>query len=493
MTKFAFDNQPKLTYLAESQVKLLHQKALEILERTGVYFQSGNVLEILEKAGCAVDYGEGTAKFPAELIEECIKRVPETFDLYDRDGNFAFTVGDGFTFDPGSSGLMFLEPDNQNARDCLAEDLRKISILTDALENYGLQSTSLAPSDAPTSICDVYRVYLILKNSSKPILTGAFDIDGVENIAAVMAAVSGGFEELRNKPNVIFDVCSTAPLQWSTVSGRNLIDLAKLGLPVETISVPIPGVASPVTLAGSLLVFLAEALSGIAVVQSVNPGNPMILGGAPMTFDMRSATTSLNSVEASVLSGCYAQMGRYYGMPTHCYAGLADSKVVDAQAGLESAMSGLAAALGGANIISGPGMLDFVNTFSLEKLVIDNEMIAMAKRIDRGIDISEETMAVDLINDTGRGGDYLAAPHTAKWFKKELYIPPLTIDKMNRVKREKAGKPDIYDRAKEEVIRILESHNPKPLGEEREALLDDSFRKIMESKKVKNLPFGPEL
>jgi len=492
LAKFIFDKQPKLTYLTESQVKEIHAKALEILERAGVYFQSAEVLKILEGKGCKVDYSSGIAKFNPAFIEECLEKVPETFGLYDRDGNLAMVLGDGsFTFDPGSSGLYFLESDNLTARDNVADDLRKVYLLTDALSGFGIQSTALAPSDVPSSICDVYRVYLLLKNSTKPILTGAFGLDGVDNIAAVCAAVSGGLERLREKPCVIFDVCSTAPLKWNDVSAHNLIDLARLGLPVETISCPIPGTASPVTLAGSLLIHLVETLSGIAVVQSVNPGNPMIFGGAPMTFDMRSATTSLNSVESSILAGCYAQIGRWYGIPVHCYAGLSDSKVVDAQAGLESGISGLAAVLGGAHIISGPGMLDFVNTLSLEKLVIDNEIAAMAKRIFRGIDVSEETLAVDLICETGQSGDYLTKSHTAKWFKKELYIPPLTIDKLNRTKWEKGGKTDIFDRAKKETEHILENHKPKPLGAEREALLDKAFRNIMDLKKIDDLPFGP--
>ena len=211
-----------------------------------------------------------------------------------------------------------------------------------------------------------------------------------------------------------------------------------------------------------------------------------------MTFDMRSSTTSLNSVESSILAGCYAQFGRWYGMPVHCYAGLADSKVVDAQAGLETAISGFAAALGGVNIISGPGMLDFVNTFSLEKLVIDNEMAAMVNRIFRGIEVSEETMAVDLICGTGPGGDYLSTEHTAEWFKKELYIPPLVIDKTNRSQWETGGRHDVFDRAKKTVERILANHKPKPLGGEREELLDKAFREVMELRKVKNVPFGPE-
>ena len=492
MAKFAFSRQPKLTYLTESQLIELHDKALEVLERTGVYFQSEKALKILEGKGCQVDYGAGIVRFKPAFIEDCIKSVPETFELYDRDGNLSMTLGDGsFTFDPGSSGLFFLEPDNLTARDCIADDLRKIYIVTDFLDNMGIQATALSPSDVPTGICDVYRVYLMLKNSSKPVLTGAFGIDGVENIAAIVASISGGADTLRKKPSVIFDVCATSPLEWNDISCQNLIDLARLGLPVETISVPIPGMAAPVTLAGSMLIHLAETLSGIAVVQSVNPGNPMIFGGAPMTLDMRSSTTSLNSVESSILSGCCAQMARYYGMPSHCYAGLADSKIVDAQAGLETAVSGLAAVLGGANIISGPGMLDFVNTFSLEKLIIDNEVAAMAKRIHRGIDISEEALAVNVIDEVGHGGSYLSQKHTMKWFKKELYIPPLTIDKMNRDKWEKAGKDNIYDRAKQKAAHILENHKPKPLGQEREKLLDEAFRRIMDSKNVTDLPFGP--
>jgi len=494
LAKFKFDNQPKLTYLTEAQVVTLHEKALEVLEKTGVYFDSDAALEILEGKGCDVDHDAKIARFKPSFIEDCIRKAPEAFQLYDRDGEPAIMVGDGgFAFDPGSSGLNFLNTDNLTAHESVADDLRKIYILADALENFGLQASSLSPSDVPASICDVYRVYLYLKNSSKPIITGAFDFDGVGTIAAVAAAVAGGSDELRKKPFVICDVCPTTPLEFNDVKSQNLIDLAKAGIPAELLSCPIMGAASPVTLAGSVVVHLAEDLSGIALVQSVNPGSPVIFGGAPMTFDMRSFTASLNSVESSIVAGCYAQIGRYYGLPVHCYAGLSDSKVVDAQAGLESAISGLAAALGGVNIISGPGMLDFVNTFSLEKLVIDNEIIAMAKRIFRGIEVSDETIALGLINELGHGGDYLGQKHTRQHFKSELYIPPGTIDKMNRDKWEKGGRSNVFDRAKGEVERILATHTPKPLGKEREELLDRVFAGIMESKDIKDVPFGPDL
>ena len=492
MAKFTFDNQPKLIYLTNAQVELMHKKALEILERTGVYFKSGEALKILEEKGCDVDYEKNMVKFKPEFIEDCIKLAPETFQLYDRDGDPAITIGgDVFTFDAGSTGLYSLERNNMDFRDCIADDLRKIFVLSDALDNYDILATALAPSDVPTDICDVYRVYLMLKNSPKPIDSSAFDFDGVKNIISVCAAVCGGLEELRKKPFIIMDVCPTSPLEYNDVRCQNLIDLAKYGIPVEVESCPIPGTASPVTLAGSVLVHLAETLGGLALVQSINPGNPFIFGGAPMTFDMRSFTASLNSVESSIIIGCYAQIARYYGIPVHCYAGLADSKIVDAQAGLETGISGMAAVLGGANCISGPGMLDFVNTFSLEKLVIDNEMINMVKRIYRGLDVTDETLAVDLICEIGHGGSYLSQKHTLKHFREELYIPPYTIDKLSRDKWEKGGKTNVYDRAKETVDRILTTHKPKPLGAEREELLDSVFKGIMDSYSVEDVPFGP--
>jgi len=192
------------------------------------------------------------------------------------------------------------------------------------------------------------------------------------------------------------------------------------------------------------------------------------------------------------MASCYAQIARYYGIPVHCYAGLADSKIVDAQAGLETGISGLAAALGGVHCISGPGMLDFVNTFSLEKFVIDNEMINMVKRIYRGLEITEESLAVDMICELGHGADYLGQKHTRKWMRSELYIPPATIDKVNRDKWEKSGKTTTYDRAKIEVERILKDHVPTPLGEGREALLDSAFSGIMSSNNVDAVPFGPK-
>jgi len=492
LAKFIFNRQPKFKFLSDEEILLIHTKALDVLERAGVYFDSAEALTILKNNGCQVDFNAKIAKFPPELVMDCLAKVPEAIQMYDRDGNKSVLIGGDYVyFDPGSAGLNFLESDGITARPSLTEDLIKIYRMADALPNYPLQSTALAITDVPKKICDCYRVFLMLKNTSKPMIAGAFDVEGIRNIHEMLVAVAGSDEELRNKPRAIIDICSSPSLKWSYISSQNVIDCARYGLPIETITVPMPGAVSPATLAGSLVVAVAETLSGIVLAQCVNPGNPMVFGGAPMTFDMRYSTTSLNAVETNLISTSYAQIARYYGMPVHTYACLADAKVVDAQAGLESAMSGLLAVIGGINIISGPGMLDFVNTFSLEKLLIDHEIVSMALRTLRGFEVNEKTVATDLICALGPGGDYMSTEHTFRWFRKETYIPPDIIDKKNRSRWEENGKLSIFDRAKEIVAKLLAKHQPIPLDAEKEAKLDRVLIRIMKEMNIDSLPVNP--
>lgn len=493
MAKFTFDTQPSLRFLKEEDILKVHQAALTVLSKTGVFFDSKDALAILSDAGCSVDFDKKIVRFPQELIKSALSSVPETFDLFDRNGENPITIGgDHCYFDPGSAGLNFLERDNRTARPAISTDIVKIYRLCDALENYPIQSTAVSLNDVPKKITDCYRVYLLLKNTVKPMAAGAFDVEGIGNIAKLLVQVRGSEESLREKPLAFFDICSSPSLKWTNISCHNIIDCAKMGLPIETISVPMPGAVSPATLAGSLLIHVAETLSGIVLAQSVNPGNPMIFGGAPMTFDMRYSTTSLNAVETNLISTSYAQMARYYGMPCHTYAGLADPKVVDAQAGLETAFSALLAAAGGLHVIAGPGMIDFVNTFSLEKLVVDHEIIAMTKRIQKGFEVNDETLAVDLIEALGPGGDYMSAEHTLRHFKEELYIPPAVIDKKNRNTWEAEGGRDIFVRAGEKVDDILENHVVPALDGETEAKLDAAMAEIMTDMGVTSLPLGPE-
>ncbi|HPU01874.1 MAG TPA: trimethylamine methyltransferase family protein [Bacillota bacterium] len=493
MEKFTFNGQPRLRLLSDEQIKLIHEKALYILETTGVLFESDEALKILKDHGADVDFDRRVAKFKPEMVIDAIKKAPSGIKLYTRDGELAADLsGNKIHFDPVSAPIKILESDGKTVRQSVAQDLANISKVNDALENIALQASACVLYDVPKLIGDCYRVYIMLKNSPKAMITGAFSVHGISYMRDMLAAVVGGYDELREKPRAVFDICPSPPLKWTHISSQNIIDCARYGLPLETVSMPMPGAATPATLAGSIVVHTAETLSGLVLAQVINPGTPVIYGGAPVHFDMRTGTTPLSAIEATMIAAAYAQMGKYYGLPTHTYACLSDSMIIDAQAGLETSMSGIVAQLAGINVISGVGGLEFVSTVSLEKLVIDNEICGMALRLDRGIDITEETLAVELIRELGPGGDYLSTEHTFAWFKKEPYIPSSIIERRDRKNWEADGAKSVFEKAQEKVKDLLANHRPVPLDAERADKLDRVTAKIMDELGIDSLPLGPK-
>ncbi len=493
MDKYTFSGQPVLRLLSDEQIKLIHEKALNVLETSGIKFESDEALKILNDHGAAVDFDKKIAKFSPQMVDDAVKKTPSTLQLYNREGEASADLsGNNVHFDPGSSLIKFVESDGKTVRKSESKDLVQICRVNDALENIHLQSTSVVCYDVPKPIGDSYRLYICLKNSPKPVITGAFSVPGVTHMRDMLAAIAGGEDKLREKPLAVFDICPSPPLKWTHISSQNIIDCARYGLPMETVSMPMPGAATPVTLAGSVVVHTAETLSGVVLAQCVNPGAAVVYGGAPVHFDMHYGTTPLSAVEATMVAAAYSQMGKYFGMPTHTYAALSDSKVIDMQAGFETGISGVIAQLAGINMISGVGALDFVSSFSLEKLVIDHEICGTALRLHRGIDCSPESLAVDLINELGPGGVYLETEHTFNHFKTEPFIPSTVIDRRDRGSWDAEGQKDIFQRARERVKEIKETHTPASLDSDREAKLDQVTRDIMKELGVESLPQGPK-
>ncbi|KUO50035.1 MAG: hypothetical protein APF76_06115 [Desulfitibacter sp. BRH_c19] len=494
MAKFTFEGQPRLKLLSDSQIEKIHDQAIALLEKTGVKFDSEEALKILEEHGATIDYNKRIAKIPGRLVEKAIKTAPEEIKLFNRQGELSANLsGSNVYFDPGSCAIRMMASDGITTRSSQSHDLIKISKVTDALDNLVLQSSAVTPYDVPKIIGDSFRLYLLLKNSPKAIITGAFTINGVSNMRDMLAVVRGGYKELEEKPLAVFDICASPPLKWTHISSQNIIDCARYGLPQEFITMAMPGAASPATLAGSVLVQVTETLSGLTLAQCTKEGAPCIYGSAPVSFDMRHGTTPMSALEATMIGAAYVQMGKYYGLPTHTYAGLSDSKLVDVQAGLETAMSGIIAQLAGINVISGAGILDFVGCFSLEKLVIDNEICGMALRLNEGIRVDDETLAVDLISELGPGGDYLLADHTLRWYKKEPYLPSKVIVRNSNSSWEAEGSKGSFTLAQEKVKDILENHVPVGMNTEQEKELDNIVRGFMKEHDIKEIPNGPIL
>jgi trimethylamine--corrinoid protein Co-methyltransferase len=281
----------------------------------------------------------------------------------------------------------------------------------------------------------------------------------------MVAMFAGGQEQLREKPRAIFDVCPSPPLIWSNFGGGNLIALARAGVPAEIVSMPLAGAAAPVTLLGAVTQHAAECLSGITIHQLAKPCSPIVWGGAAAIFDMRKGGTPMGAVETAMIDSSYAQVGKSLGLPTHAYMGTTESKVLDMQAGLESGMGALIGALSGINMISGSGMLASLLCQSPEKLVIDAEGIAMAKRMLGGMMVHTETLATGFYDKeiNFRGGDFLKQKITMQLFRKEQYLPSNVIDRDSIRGWKESGGLDTVGRAKVRVKELLASYTKPEL------------------------------
>ena len=453
---------PRVKWFDEKTRKKIVAEAIEILGKVGVFVENDEAVELLTGAGATAR--KGRVFIPAPLVEKALATAPGRILVYDRSGEVAMDLGgDRIHFNPGSAALRIFDPELNDAREPATRDVVQFVRLTDALPNYAAQSTGLIPGDVPEEIADRYRLMIGLMNSSKPVVTGTFKVEAFRVMHEMLAAVAGDADALREQPMAIFDCCPSPPLMWSDLTCQALIDCARTGLPAELVSMPLTGATSPVTLAGAVTQHCAENLSGIVIHQLAGPGSPIIYGGSPACFDMRKGTTPMGAVETMMIDGAYAEIGKHLGVPVHAYMGLSDSKPVDYQAGMETAMGAIVAAVSGVNNISGPGMLDFESCQSLEKLVLDHEICGMALRLSRGIALRDDPIALPLIEQGLEKKEFLSLSHTTKWFRKEAYFPDPVIERGALEEWRSKGRKDAFARARERVEAILGKHRPEPL------------------------------
>ncbi|HEX7619850.1 MAG TPA: trimethylamine methyltransferase family protein [Anaerolineales bacterium] len=456
--------QPKIELLTNDLIARILDEAFQLMQKPGIKVQSIAAHDLLIKAGATAE-GD-VVNIPEKIVRKALDTVPAEFHLYDRNGNpMVHYGGDTVQFDPGSSGVHILDPDTLEHKTSYTPDLVRVVKVAEMLPQYDAQSTAIVCNEVPKAIGDLYRLYIVLLFSQKPIVTGSFSLNTLGSMIDMLVIFAGSRQALADKPQAVFDVCPSPPLIWSDFGAGNLIELARERVPAELISMPLAGAAAPVTLLGSVVQHAAESLSGIAIHQLTNPGAPIVWGGAPAIFDMRRGTTPMGAIETSMIDAAYAQVGKSLNMPTHAYLGASDAKIVDAQAGMESGITALVGALAGINMISGAGMLDFLACQSPEKLVVDAEGIAMAKRLIAGIEVRTETLATALFEGINFKGDFLKQKATRELFSKEQYLPSAVIDRESNRGWQASGSLDTFARAKirtQELIAAYQRPNYPP-------------------------------
>ncbi len=483
--------KPTIELLDEGLVGRVVDEAFELLAEPGVRVQSPEAARLLAEAGAAVH--DGVARVPERLVRDALGTVPRGFALHDRSGRPVVRYGSGAVhFDPGSCGVHVLDPETLEHRPSLSADLVRLVQVAEMLPQMDAQSTAVVCGDVPATIGDLYRLLLVLLYSDKPVVTGSFSARTTQVMIDLLAADAGGPAALAERPRAVFDVCPSPPLNWSAFAGQNLVDLARAGVPAQIVSMPLAGAASPVTLIGSVVQHAAECLSGITIHQLAQPGAPIVWGGAPAIMDMRTGSTPMGAVETAMLDVACAQVGRSFGLPTHGYLAATDAKVVDAQAGIESATSAMLGLLGGIDMVSGAGMLDFLLCQSAEKLVVDAEAIGMAQRLGRGVATPTETLATGMFASAGPEGRFLEIEETRRLFRGEQYLPTKVIDRASHRAWVEGGSLDTFGRARERVAQLLAAYRRPAIDPAVEAELVDLVRREAAAAGMDRLPGVPE-
>jgi len=464
--------RPAVSFLDRVLLERIVSEARSVLCTLGVEIHNPGVVSMLSDHGATVRADLDRVFLTEDIMDRALRTAPRGFRLHDTLGRTAHELeGDRVHFTPGSAAISVLDHGTLASRPPTTADYVAYAKIVAQLPSIAFQSTAIVPSDVPQNIADSYRLYLSLLLGEKPVVTGAFTIDAFTVMRDLQVAVRGTLEELRAKPLTIFSCCPSAPLKWSDVTSQNLVDCARHGIPVEYISMPLTGFVAPVTLVGSLVQHTAETLSGVVISQLTSPGAPALWGGSPAIFDIRYETTPMGAAETMMIDCAASEIGKHLGLPTQAYMGLSDAKLLDGQAGLETSMGATLAALAGINSVSGPGMLDFESCFSLEKLVLDNEICGLALRLVRGIEPREDFPAIPRFEELLREKHLLIADHTRRYLKLEHYFPGAAIDRANRSRWQAEGSKTLGARAHEEVGRLLGSYRPSALPDDVKAEL----------------------
>jgi trimethylamine--corrinoid protein Co-methyltransferase len=479
--------QPKLELLTYDLIARVLDEAFQLMQRPGIKVQSAEARDLLIRAGSTTE-GD-VVKIPEKIVRKALDTVPAEFRLYNRNGDPKVHYGgNSVHFDPGSSGVHILDPETLEHKSSYTADLMRVVKVAEMLPQYDAQSTAIVCNEVPKAIGDLYRLYIVLLFSRKPIVTGSFSLQTLGAMIDMLAIFSGDRQALAEKPQAVFDVCPSPPLIWSDFGAGNLIELARARVPAELISMPLAGAAAPVTLIGSIVQHAAESLSGIAIHQLANPGAPIVWGGAPAIFDMRHGTTPMGAIETAMIDAAYAQVGKSLSLPTHAYLGASDAKIVDAQAGMESGVTALVGALAGINMISGAGMLDFLACQSPEKLVVDAEGIAMAQRLLAGIEIRTETLATAMFEGINFKGDFLKQKVTRELFSREQNLPSAVIDRESNRGWKAAGSLDTFARAKIRTRELLSAYERPSYAPEQECELRTMVKNLARKAGMDALP-----
>lgn len=444
--------------LSESEIRKINEAAISVLETVGMKIMNNSVLGILSDAGCEVDMEQKLCRFPREIVEKCLKAVPSEFDVYDRNGNKALTVGDGSVHcAAGHNAVFCIDANNPERRYSTVRDVEEFGIISQWCESIELVGAPLNPMDVDPESTLLHAAKALYKTTVKPLFLSTESAKVVKALIAMMKVFGG--EDVASKPNAILQLSPSSPLFWGGDTVEGFVAAAKAGIPLVILPEPMSGVSAPYSVAGLLTENTAELLSGVVIAETVNPGTPLMYGASWTTYDMRTSVAKIGAPESALLTVAGCQMARFYGMPSHTTATNSDSNAHDEHQAWESVTNNLLAMNSGNDIVMNSGMFACGMTTSLEQLVIDNEINRINRRLMQGIDASDEMIAEEVIKNVGPCGSFLMEDHTLdNLYSGEFWSPTIKINQ-SYDKWQQEGCPGVDKAAAKLVNEILEKGN----------------------------------
>jgi trimethylamine---corrinoid protein Co-methyltransferase len=460
---------PRIRMLSDEQIQVIHHTSLDILARTGISMKNQVGRELLLAAG-AWESGE-RIKIPDYLVMDAIASAPSRIPMHDRLGALTMPLeGDNVFFGPGSDCPFTIDLETGKRRPATSGDVEQITRLCDGLDQIDFIMCMGVPSDVPPLDHYVHSFIGMIRGSTKPNLYTANDRRDMQDIYEIACAVAGGEAELREKPFLLHYAEPISPLLYSDESVDKLLFCAERGIPVAYVPSPNTGGGGPITLAGALALGNAECLAGLLLTQLVRRGTPFLYGLNTAALDMKSAIVSYGAPEWPLGMAAWTDLCRSYNLPVWGAAGATDSKVVDAQAGIEATISIMTAFLSRCNLNHDVGYIEYGTTSSMEMLVIADEIIRDVRHVMGGVEVSPRTLARDAIHRARPGGGFLADDHTLDNWKWAQWRPGI-IDRSRYDRWLKMGQKDMTARANERARRILEERQVAPLPQEVEGVI----------------------
>ncbi|MCS7259932.1 MAG: trimethylamine methyltransferase family protein [Anaerolineae bacterium] len=440
----------QLQFLSDEEKQHIHSAALDLLDKIGLRIVDAEARAILADAGAHVDSNMQRVRFPVPLVESARQKVPSEFTLYGRDPqdqkHVVHLKPGNVYYSTNGYAVHWYDPQSETRRPITQEDLAWITRLADAQEQLDIMATIGTPVDAPAETNDRYQQVISLLNSTRPVLNTAYGKSGVRDNVEIATIVRGSREALRQYPLWVVDLTTLSPMELDERQASAMVEAARQGVPIGISPGPIAGATGPVTLAGNTAMATAELLGAITLVQTVQPGTPVLYTSYTRSLDMSSGQLAMGGPEFALQRIATAEMARYFNIPSRGGGLITDAKAVDAQLGVEKLLGCLLPSLAGLTVVAGFGMVDTLNTVRPEVFLIDNEIVSVVRHTLKSFEVNEDTIPHDLIAEVGPGGNFLTAPHTLEHFKRELWFTRLWERRAWEV-WEREGRLDVAQRA----------------------------------------------